>query len=466
MRGLWTRLAWVLALSVLLLVPGRPGIAESLTSTPQGFGATTPGGAGGTVVRVRTLNDSGRGSLREALHHGNRTIVFDVAGEIVLTTHLYVRGAYVTIDGLSAPPPGITLRGHGLIIRGNRGAHDVIVRGIRVRDSAIDGIQVAYGAYNVVIDHVSVAGSSDGNIDITEGSHDVTVSWSIVGNNKKSMLIKYNPARISLHHNVLVGSLERSPQVRINDTATGVATDTTADIRNNVVANWHTGYGTIVWYGPWVNVVNNVYSSDKHRSALRVESARVYAAGNLSTGEFDGNQLGTEPTAFAAPLVDTQDACSAAQQVLASAGVRPLDALDHRLLAAIAMPMCPGAAPGLIAAPGLVATPRSLSFQAVEKGAKPPQQTLMVGSEGPAGIAWTATVSTNDGAPWLAATPARGIAPARLVIEADVAGLAAGTYPATVTIAERGATAPTLSIPVELVVVPASGGDLPTPRSP
>ncbi len=90
----------------------------------------------------------------------------------------------------------------------------------------------------------------------------------------------------------------------------------------------------------------------------------------------------------------------------------------------------------------------------------------MVGTEGPAGIAWTATVSTNDGAPWLAATPARGIAPARLVIEADVAGLAAGTYPATVTIAERGSTAPTLSIPVELVVVPASGADAPATRSP
>ncbi len=346
MRGLWTRLACVLALSVLVLVPGRPGLAEPLTSVPQGFGATTPGGAGGTVVRVRTLSDSGRGSLREALRQGNRTIVFDVAGEIVLNTHLYVRGAYVTIDGLSAPPPGITLRGHGLIIRGNRGAHDVIVRGIRVRDSAIDGIQVASGAYNVVIDHVSVTGSSDGNIDITEGSHDVTVSWSIIGNNKKSMLIKYNPARISLHHNVLVGSLERSPLVRISDTETGVATDTTADIRNNVVANWHTGYGTIVWYGPWVNVVNNVYSSGKHRSALRVESARVYAAGNLFTGEFDGNRLGTESTAFAAPLVETQDACSAAKLVLASAGVRPLDALDHRLLTTIAMPMCPGAAPG------------------------------------------------------------------------------------------------------------------------
>ena len=221
MRGSRPRLARVLVLE--RAAPGLGPVRGSPRPSPtphQGFGATTPGGAGAAVVRVTNLNDAGKGSLRAALHQGNRTIVFDVAGEIALSTHLYVGGAFVTIDGLSAPPPGITLRGHGLIIRGNRGAHDVIVRGIRVRDSAIDGIQVAYGAYNVLIDRVSVAGSSDGNIDITE-SHDVTVSWSIIGNNKKSMLIKYNPARITLHHNVLVGSLERSPQVRIDDTETG-----------------------------------------------------------------------------------------------------------------------------------------------------------------------------------------------------------------------------------------------------
>src|SRR5262245_64407193 len=115
------------------------------------------------MVRVTTLDDAARGSLRQALRGGNRTIVFDVAGEIQLTSHLYVGGAFVTVDGFSAPPPGITLRGHGLIIRGNRGAHDVVVRGIRVRDSAIDGIQVSYGAHNVVIDHVSVAGSAGGH---------------------------------------------------------------------------------------------------------------------------------------------------------------------------------------------------------------------------------------------------------------------------------------------------------------
>jgi hypothetical protein len=404
---------------------------------------------------VTTLADSGKGSLREALRHGNRTIAFDVAGEIALSTHLYVGGPFTTIDGLSAPAPGITLRGHGLIIRGNRGVHDVIVRGLRVRDSAIDGIQVAYGAYNVLIERVSVAGSADGNLDISE-SRDVTVAWSIIGDNKKSMLIKYRPARITLHHNALVGSLERNPQVRIDDTATAMAGEITADLRNNVVANWHTGYGTIVWYGPWVNVVNNVYASAKHSSALEVRSARVFAAGNVAGGERDVNRLGTEPAPFAAAAVDTQDACAAARLVLAHAGVRPLDARDQQLLGAVALPPCPAPSPTL------VAKPASLSFQGVEKGVKPAEQTLSISGGSAEAVAWTATVSTRDGGTWLTATPAAGTTPGQLVVEANVAGLPAGTYPATVTVAPPGAGAPALSIPVELVVAPADGAE-PTP---
>jgi hypothetical protein len=319
-----------------------------------------------------------------------------------------------------------------------------------VRDSAIDGIQVAYGAHNVVIDRVSVAGSSDGNVDITE-SRDVTVSWSIIGDNKKSMLIKYQPSRVTLHHNALVGSLERNPQVRIDNTETAVADDTTADIRNNVVANWHTGYGTLVWHGAWVNVVNNVYSSAKHRSALEIRSARVFTAGNVVTGESDINRLGTEPTALAAAPVETQDACTAAKLVLAHAGVRPLDAVDQRLLGGIAMPPCPAPPPAL------VAMPESLSFHGSVKGAKPAEQTLKVSANGVEGVAWTATVAAKGGGTWLAATPTAGTTPGQLVVEVTVGGLAPGTYPATLTLASPGAPTPALSIPVELVVAPASG---------
>jgi pectate lyase len=67
------------------------GLDDTTTpaSSHQGFGASTPGGAGGAIIRVTTLADSGPGRLRAALRGGgHRTIVFDVAGEIVLSDYL------------------------------------------------------------------------------------------------------------------------------------------------------------------------------------------------------------------------------------------------------------------------------------------------------------------------------------------------------------------------------------------
>ena len=149
-------------------------------TTYQGFGTTTPGGSGGTVVRVTNLNDSGPGSFRDAVSKGNRTVVFDVGGEILVANkYIEVLGAFLTIDGSTATSPGITLKNGGLRLWGKKGAHDVIVREIRIRNAATDGIQIAWEAYNVLIDHVSIHGSGDGNLDISQGSRDVTVSWSV-----------------------------------------------------------------------------------------------------------------------------------------------------------------------------------------------------------------------------------------------------------------------------------------------
>jgi hypothetical protein len=86
---------------VLVLVAlFRPDLGESQV-TYQGFGTTTRGGSGGTVVRVTSLHDSGPGSLREAVSQGNRIVVFEVAGEIHLSTYLYVLGP--TSPSMSSP---------------------------------------------------------------------------------------------------------------------------------------------------------------------------------------------------------------------------------------------------------------------------------------------------------------------------------------------------------------------------
>ncbi|MGH7818700.1 MAG: pectate lyase family protein, partial [Candidatus Binatia bacterium] len=256
-----------------LALAARPAAAY------QGFGASTPGGAGKPVYRVTNLNDSGPGSFRDAVSQGNRTVVFDVTGTINLLSAVSIKGGFLTIDGLSAPPPGVTLRNAGLRLSDST-VHDVIVRGIRVRspginDSSGDGISIKYGAYNVVIDHVSVHDCGDGSLDITKGAHDVTVSWSVFSGCAKNMLIKYEASRVSLHHNVFVDSQYRNPWVNNLDDGTP-APDTTVDMRNNLVWNWgNSGGGTGAECGANVNVVNNWYSSpgttpDRQAKALMV----------------------------------------------------------------------------------------------------------------------------------------------------------------------------------------------------
>jgi hypothetical protein len=346
---------FVLALLVALLPADRTAADGEVTY--EGFGGATVGGAGGKVVHVTSLEDSGPGSLRQALWEGDRTIVFDVAGEIVLTSHLYMKGSFVTIDGFTAPPPGITISGKGLVIRG---ISDVIVRGLRFRASAGDAITVNDGASNVVISHVSTHGAADGNIDITLDTHDVTVAWSILAEpaSGKAMLIKYNAAGVTLHHNLFVMSKSRSPAAAVDDLGTP-ATTTTLDMRNNVVWGWTGGSGTMIHHGAAANVVDNYYTSPWSRGSERkkglivckngscfygdpASDARAFVAGNVSGEGFTDyfNAQGTEVEPFPAPPVATTDACTAARQVLEQAGVRPLDDLDASYLGLIAPPTC------------------------------------------------------------------------------------------------------------------------------
>jgi pectate lyase len=358
----------------LALVVVALAASPSLTSAYQGFGAATPGGSGRPVYRVINLHDSGRGSLRDAVSQGNRTVIFDVGGEIFLSSEITVRIAFLTIDGSTVPTPGITLKNHGLIIRGS-GGHDVIVRHIRIRNASQDGIWITDAAYNVVIDHVSVQGSGDGNLDITRaGTRDITISWSLLAEpagEEKNALLAFQSSRLTFHHNIFVEAQQRNPQVTYDDSSSRTQDPgTTLDMRNNVIWDWRGGYGTRIRYGARANVVNNFYAADGGDAADALiickgstsdpdcggdatNLSRAYVSGNQSADGTNLNTRGTDTRPFSAPVVDTQDALTAACQVVSGAGARPLDAIDQQYLARISLAPCADANSPPVAVAGL-----------------------------------------------------------------------------------------------------------------
>jgi len=139
-------------------IPAFPGA--------EGGGAYTPGGRGGKIFVVSSLEDSGSGTFREACEAvGARIIVFNVSGIIKLKKPITMRAPYVTIAGQTAPGDGICIAGESLLID----THDVIIRHMRFRrgatevtrrDDALGGNVIG----NVIVDHCSVSWGLDENI--------------------------------------------------------------------------------------------------------------------------------------------------------------------------------------------------------------------------------------------------------------------------------------------------------------
>ncbi len=211
-------------------VPAFPGC--------EGWGCETPGGRGGRVIYVTSLNDSGPGSLRDAIEtKGPRMILFTVSGVIRLQTPLYLGGqpnrdrgedySFVTIAGQSAPGGGVVIADFGLLLVND--VHDVVIQHLRFRNaqrnvdrempmprergprgrpgmsprerpgmsprerptyrhagdpsaprSTGDGIDLL-GARRVVIDHCSFSWATDENVSMERFTNtDITVSHSII----------------------------------------------------------------------------------------------------------------------------------------------------------------------------------------------------------------------------------------------------------------------------------------------
>ena len=107
----------------------------------EGYGRFARGGRGGVVREVTNLNDSGAGSLRDAIegNYGPRTVVFTVSGLITLNSDIIIDSSepYMTVAGQTAPGKGICVRNYQFCMSG---ARDVICRDMRSRPGDLIGI--------------------------------------------------------------------------------------------------------------------------------------------------------------------------------------------------------------------------------------------------------------------------------------------------------------------------------------
>jgi len=241
--------------SLLLSLSGLNAQAATISAFPgaEGHGAESIGGRGGKVIEVTNLNDSGPGSLREAVEtSGPRTVVFRVAGFIDLESRIRTGSPYLTIAGQTAPGGGITIRDFGFEVS----THDVVIRYLRWRSESDQFVTIRPGrdAHGIVIDHCSASGSEKLIIDgwytdangVSPDIRDITVQKCLIAEadagHPTAMLfggytdftvdppILYHLRihHISVHRNFFAHNGHRNPLIKSQHT----------EVINNVVYNW------------------------------------------------------------------------------------------------------------------------------------------------------------------------------------------------------------------------------------
>jgi pectate lyase len=318
------------------------GVAPTPVSTPppsggggtgdalEGFGATTPGGAGGRTIRVTEATDAAVQTAFKAANAGNATVVFDVTGPITLETSLALKGDFVTIEG-----NGVTLLGHKLgwqpILEVM--SHDVIVRNVRFRNGSDNLRAQGKNAYNVVFSHISSTGAADDGVSIGYGAHDVTLQYSFLAGNTRSIFVKYKDTRnVSIHHNWIMKQWARGPLL---------SSSVVADVRNNIVEDW-TSWGVRFEKLSTGNLLHNLFVlgpvakslGGAATSALRLTTTLpVFTAGNVYRGLASNGPNGKATSPIAAPTVSTLPVAEMEPIVRARAGTLPRDPVDAKYAA-------------------------------------------------------------------------------------------------------------------------------------
>ncbi|RMZ36866.1 hypothetical protein AFCA_008221 [Aspergillus flavus] len=267
----------------------------------EGFGANAVGGRQGEVYVVSNLNDSGEGSLRDAVSQPGRIVVFSVGGVIEITDRIVV-SKQVTILGQTAPGDGITVYGNGWSFSN---ADDAIVRYIRIRmgkggSSGKDAMGIADGK-NMIFDHVSVSWGRDETFSINGDVSNVTIQNSIIAQGLETHScggLMQTDGGVSLFRNLYIDNKTRNPKVK------GVN-----EFTNNVIYNWGGGGGYIAGGSDGesnVNVIGNYFISGPDTSVTAFtrgnENFHAYVETNYydsdKDGTLNGSELGVDSTNY------------------------------------------------------------------------------------------------------------------------------------------------------------------------
>jgi len=345
----------------------------------SGFGINTKAGRGGTVYRVTNLNASGTGSLKACIDATvPRVCVFETSGTIRLTSDMIINNPYITIAGQTAPSPGITIRGAGLVISTN----DVLVQHLRVRvgdvsdnpDTDRDAVAVVAdrrNVYNVVVDHVSVSWGTDELFSTWAGSsykiYDVTVRNSVFsealnysihskGEHSAAFLVGVGTTRFTGVNNVLGYSAWRNPLIRDDCTDVMMVNNfiyRTRGARTDQINFGDRGPGNLAMrasvvgnnfvLAPGLSATNTISINSNAPSSVtlyqknnlgpRYSSTNAWAVVDLGGRSQSSVEAGSPP--IWAPGVVAMDAADVEAYTLQYAGARPADrdAVDKRVIA-------------------------------------------------------------------------------------------------------------------------------------
>jgi hypothetical protein len=352
----------------------------------------SPGGRGGEIVRVTSLDARGPGTLADAISRtGPRVIVFEVGGVIDLNRDsLTIRAPFVTIAGQTAPDPGVTLMRGGIRVK----AHDVIIRHLMVRPGdagqpprsgwETDGV-VAEGAdaHDIIVDHCSLTWATAENLSASGPrfgadpaaspgdpsawrrgtARRITFSNNIVaeglsnathakGEHSKGSLIHDNVRDILIAGNLYMSNRERNPLFKGGSSAAVVNNLICSPGRRFLHYNLHASeWGDHAFQPGALSVVGNVFragpATPANAGAIALDgegALTLFAADNLFEGPKPPRALERFGSS-AAPLQELErpdvwpdgferaPASSVAENVLSSASARPWarDPIDARI---------------------------------------------------------------------------------------------------------------------------------------